>query len=455
MSNLADLDNLMADLDSARRPGGGLGQTRVYAPGSQVTHTFSRSENTVTLSGDRNRDSPARERGDERSASPQISRPKSPASNRKVQPVAQSPRQAGGATAELDDLMASLNDFKVTNDGTVKRSSETTTTTTYSSSSSRDQQQQQHRAPSASPAPYSEPQNKYGGNVSSNSTNHQHDRSERDVNYADRGGADSRNSDLGDNQCAGCQKNVNGQVVTALGKVWHMECFRCGHCQNLLRTQPFFEKGGKAYCEKDYYELFAMKCARCKGPIKDTCFTALDQTWHPECFCCARCSTAFGESSFHERDGKPFCEQCYLKSFAPQCAGCQKPIAGTYLTALDAQWHRDCFICNDCRKPFDSGSFFDLDGRPYCEQHYHANRGSVCGTCQQPISGRCVTAMGKKFHPDHFVCSYCVRPLNKGTFKEHPSGQGAKPWCHNCFDRLYGSKKEDGFGAEEAVSFDM
>lgn len=42
--------------------------------------------------------------------------------------------------------------------------------------------------------------------------------------------------------------------------------------------------------------------------------------------------------------------------------------------------------------------------------------------------------MFKKFHPEHFVCSYCLKQLKKGTFKE----QGDKPYCHGCFERLFG-----------------
>lgn len=58
--------------------------------------------------------------------------------------------------------------------------------------------------------------------------------------------------------------------------------------------------------------------------------------------------------------------------------------------------------------------------------------GSLCASCGKPISGRCVTAMGKRFHPEHFVCSFCLCQLNKGTFKEHD----AKPYCHKCFTKL-------------------
>lgn len=88
----------------------------------------------------------------------------------------------------------------------------------------------------------------------------------------------------------------------------------------------------------------------------------------------------------------------------------------------------------DCRQPFHGGSFFDHEGLPYCETHYHAKRGSLCAGCHKPITGRCITAMFRKFHPEHFVCAFCLKQLNKGTFKE----QNDKPYCHTCFEKLFG-----------------
>lgn len=92
----------------------------------------------------------------------------------------------------------------------------------------------------------------------------------------------------------------------------------------------------------------------------------------------------------------------------------------------------------DCRQPFQGGSFFDHEGLPYCETHYHAKRGSLCAGCSKPITGRCITAMFRKFHPEHFVCAFCLKQLNKGTFKE----QNDKPYCHGCFDKLFGWKAD-------------
>ena len=87
-----------------------------------------------------------------------------------------------------------------------------------------------------------------------------------------------------------------------------------------------------------------------------------------------------------------------------------------------------------CQQPFPDGNFFEQDGFPYCEYCYHEMRGAPCAGCGKPISGRCITAMFRKFHPEHFVCSFCLKQLNKGTFKE----QDDKPYCHGCFDRLFG-----------------
>ncbi|XP_043282015.1 paxillin isoform X3 [Venturia canescens] len=234
--------------------------------------------------------------------------------------------------------------------------------------------------------------------------------------------------------CNACEKPIVGQVITALGKTWHPEHFTCTHCNQELGTRNFFEREGHPYCETDYHNLFSPRCAYCNGPILDKCVTALEKTWHTEHFFCAQCGKQFGEEGFHERDGKPYCREDYFDMFAPKCGGCNRAIMENYISALNSQWHPDCFVCRDCRQKFQGGSFFDHEGLPYCETHYHAKRGSLCAGCHKPITGRCITAMFRKFHPEHFVCAFCLKQLNKGTFKE----QNDKPYCHGCFEKLFG-----------------
>uniref|UniRef100_A0A3B3ZYQ2 LIM zinc-binding domain-containing protein n=1 Tax=Periophthalmus magnuspinnatus TaxID=409849 RepID=A0A3B3ZYQ2_9GOBI len=233
--------------------------------------------------------------------------------------------------------------------------------------------------------------------------------------------------------CGACKKPIVGQVVTAMGRTWHPEHFVCSHCQEEIGSRNFFERDGAPYCERDYHQLFSPRCHYCNGPILDKVVTALDKTWHPEHFFCAQCGDFFGPDGFHEKDGKAFCMKDYFEMFAPKCGGCSRAILENYISALNALWHPECFVCRECYTPFINGSFFDHEGLPFCEAHYHERRGSLCSGCQRPITGRCITAMSKKFHPEHFVCAFCLKQLNKGTFKE----QQDKPYCHTCFSKLF------------------
>ncbi|KAH0513149.1 Paxillin [Microtus ochrogaster] len=233
--------------------------------------------------------------------------------------------------------------------------------------------------------------------------------------------------------CGACKKPIAGQVVTAMGKTWHPEHFVCTHCQEEIGSRNFFERDGQPYCEKDYHSLFSPRCYYCNGPILDKVVTALDRTWHPEHFFCAQCGAFFGPEGFHEKDGKAYCRKDYFDMFAPKCGGCARAILENYISALNTLWHPECFVCRECFTPFVNGSFFEHDGQPYCEVHYHERRGSLCSGCQKPITGRCITAMAKKFHPEHFVCAFCLKQLNKGTFKE----QNDKPYCQSCFVKLF------------------
>ncbi|CAL8337908.1 unnamed protein product [Lota lota] len=298
---------------------------------------------------------------------------------------------ASSATRELDELMASLSDFKV-------------------------QSNIQSQVKSSTTGPL-KPANKLDNMLGSL----QSDLNRLGVQTVAKG------------VCGACKKPIVGQVVTAMGRTWHPEHFVCTHCQDEIGSRNFFERDGQPYCEKDYHNLFSPRCHYCNGPILDKVVTALDKTWHPEHFFCAQCGSFFGPEGFHEKDGKAFCRKDYFDMFAPKCGGCARAILENYISALNSLWHPECFVCRECFTPFVNGSFFEHDGQPYCEGHYHERRGSLCSGCQKPITGRCITAMAKKFHPEHFVCAFCLKQLNKGTFKE----QNDKPYCQGCFIKLF------------------
>ncbi|XP_058512888.1 paxillin isoform X1 [Ochotona princeps] len=332
---------------------------------------------------------------------------------------------ASSATRELDELMASLSDFKIHGleqrvDAELSWAAGWPPHSRQSSPEGQDEGGFMAQGKTGSSSPPGGPP-KPGSQLDSMLGSLQSDLNKLGVATVAKG------------VCGACKKPIAGQVVTAMGKTWHPEHFVCTHCQEEIGSRNFFERDGQPYCERDYHNLFSPRCYYCNGPILDKVVTALDRTWHPEHFFCAQCGAFFGPEGFHEKDGKAYCRKDYFDMFAPKCGGCARAILENYISALNTLWHPECFVCRECFTPFVNGSFFEHDGQPYCEVHYHERRGSLCSGCQKPITGRCITAMAKKFHPEHFVCAFCLKQLNKGTFKE----QNDKPYCQNCFLKLF------------------
>ncbi|GAA5855106.1 hypothetical protein JCM8547_002383 [Rhodosporidiobolus lusitaniae] len=129
-------------------------------------------------------------------------------------------------------------------------------------------------------------------------------------------------------------------------------------------------------------------------------------------------------------DGQPFCRPCFAERFLPKCRKCKKAIEGGAVTSSDGKvvgkYHRECFACFECGEKFENGEFYVFDGKPYCQQHYHALNGSLCANlgCGKPIEGPCVSLVGEenggggRYHPPCFNCSEpsCQIPLLEHHF---------------------------------------
>ena len=49
---------------------------------------------------------------------------------------------------------------------------------------------------------------------------------------------------------------------------------------------------------------------------------------------------------------QPYCKPCYLGMFALKCKACNMAITEGYISALNAQWHPQCFVCRVRISPF-------------------------------------------------------------------------------------------------------
>ncbi|KAG2158460.1 uncharacterized protein EDB93DRAFT_670705 [Suillus bovinus] len=129
---------------------------------------------------------------------------------------------------------------------------------------------------------------------------------------------------------------------------------------------------------------------------------------------CASCDTKVNDGRWIQMDGgNILCERCWKNMYLPKCRRCNLPIEKQAVSSSDGQlkgkYHRNCFNCHVCQKPFPDKEFYVFDGKPLCAYHYHEANDSLCAaaSCGQPIEGPCaVTHAGKRYHPDHLLCEF-------------------------------------------------
>ncbi|KAK3769453.1 hypothetical protein RRG08_055104, partial [Elysia crispata] len=102
----------------------------------------------------------------------------------------------------------------------------------------------------------------------------------------------------------------------------------------------------------------------------------------------------------------------------PVCSGCNMPIRGPFVTALGKCWCPDHFVCANPQcgiKLLDIG-FVEEGGFLYCEKDYAEHFAPHCDKCGLPIIGECVNALQKSYHPACFLCAQCNQPIGGTKF---------------------------------------
>ncbi|XP_078183160.1 LIM and senescent cell antigen-like-containing domain protein 2 isoform X11 [Callithrix jacchus] len=114
--------------------------------------------------------------------------------------------------------------------------------------------------------------------------------------------------------CGACRRPIEGRVVNALGKQWHVEHFVCAKCEKPFLGHRHYEKKGLAYCETHYNQLFGDVCYNCSHVIEGDVVSALNKAWCVNCFSCSTCNSRLTlKNKFVEFDMKPVCKRCYEK----------------------------------------------------------------------------------------------------------------------------------------------
>ncbi|XP_073898784.1 actin-binding LIM protein 2 isoform X2 [Castor canadensis] len=262
--------------------------------------------------------------------------------------------------------------------------------------------------------------------------------------------------------CNTCGNVCKGEVLRVQNKYFHIKCFVCKACGCDLAEGGFFVRQGEHICTQDYQRLYGTRCFSCDGFIEGEVVSALGKTYHPNCFVCAVCRLPFPPGDRVTFNGKEcMCQKCspptsggggvHLSQGLRSCGGCALEIKnGQALVALDKHWHLGCFKCKTCGKLLNA-EYISKDGLPYCEADYHTKFGIRCDGCEKYITGRVLEAGEKHYHPS---CALCVRCGQMFTEGEEMYLQGSSIWHPACRQaaRTEDKSKETRTSSESIIS---
>jgi len=224
-----------------------------------------------------------------------------------------------------------------------------------------------------------------------------------------------------DIDCAGCRQKLFGEMVKACNSSWHPKCFKCDECHVVLDN--FVERKGVPFCHRcassapqqtavrsgtsnrsdvetrnkqnqevaanvNKGKLFCAECGQVIG-VNDAVSHG-ESVFHTACFACSQCRKPLAGTGFKIVDGSPVCAVCSGGSAAAGggfCAGCGQKLTGQFLNAMGQKWHKNCFVCTDCNKPF-SGGYAEKGGMPYCATCIQKGNKATVQTVTKPGAQR-------------------------------------------------------------------
>lgn len=279
-------------------------------------------------------------------------------------------------------------------------------------------------------------------------------------------------------RCHKCHEPCTGEVLRVQDRHFHINCFYCSVCNHRLYSGGFYVRGEEYYCTADYQSQYGTKCFVCHKYVEGEVVTALNNTYHKECFSCDTCKLTFSPGSTVTYDGRSYlCQNCLDLNRSTQpgynhvtsdtdtlpptisqnnyesrnshfvtpydgpsrkqdekrvkCYKCHQYINhSTLVVAMGKLWHQWCFTCLICQRMM-TGKFVARGDDIYCEKHYFDTFGIRCFSCHKFITGKVLVADKAYYHYECAVCAYCNQSFNhdQDLYKE---SDGDRLWHQDC-----------------------
>lgn len=168
-------------------------------------------------------------------------------------------------------------------------------------------------------------------------------------------------------KCNRCKKILDRGHLAIGGKRFHNDCFCCIICEVAFASiqDPIaVNQEGLPICQDCNIKNFTIKCADCDNPILDQrAIEALGKNYHMDCFKCENCLCLLA-TSFALLDNHIFCGNCARSIQATKCGVCSQLLIGDYLVSPNQKFHSHCAKCTSCSG--NNAPFFKYEGLFYC-----------------------------------------------------------------------------------------
>ncbi|KAJ1933149.1 Transforming growth factor beta-1-induced transcript 1 protein, partial [Linderina pennispora] len=147
--------------------------------------------------------------------------------------------------------------------------------------------------------------------------------------------------------CEACQEPLGDEYINIQGRRFHVMHFVCHDCRIPLYALGGYLQdpvgGEKFYCQRDYLQHFSPNCHACAIPITSgEMVVALGRTYHSECFVCSICQSPFVGDECYEHDGQPLCEWHWYIQNGRLCVECGAIIKEHCVMTRGKKYHQQC-----------------------------------------------------------------------------------------------------------------
>uniref|UniRef100_A0A1I7Z739 LIM zinc-binding domain-containing protein n=1 Tax=Steinernema glaseri TaxID=37863 RepID=A0A1I7Z739_9BILA len=97
------------------------------------------------------------------------------------------------------------------------------------------------------------------------------------------------------------------------------------------------------------------------------------------------------------------------------CGLCHSSVGEEAVIAMNRLWHPEHFVCSGCRRPIKQ-TYQIADDKSYCVKCFASKHNPRCSGCHETLLETCLQALDKHWHPQCFCCAMCKRPLPNGEY---------------------------------------